>query len=256
MTATLKEIDTQTRNQLVADIRKQGFACIHDYLDTEQLDRLRAEVSAQAVQHQGNYFAYHGGFAVERSLLGLMAESEQFRSLLDSVHRLSCAKPAHDTVIRQVLRCVQGYTGRRESNAFHYDASLVTALVPIEIPEDTEQCGHLLMFPNLRPVRSSAIFNVVEKALLQNRLSRELMVIAIARGWVRPLRLILQPGNLYLFWGYRSLHANEPCSPTHRPATALFHYGDPHASSLLTRLTLKVTEQRARRRSRPPLGNL
>lgn len=256
MNATFKEIDTRTRSRLVADIRKQGFACLHNYLSAEQLARLRAELTEQALQHQGNYFAYHGGPMVECGLLGLMSASEQFRSLLDSVHRLSYAKPAYDTVIRQVLRCVQGHTGKRESNAFHYDASLITALVPIEIPQDAEQCGHLLMFPNLRPVRSSVLFNLLEKALLQNRLSRKLLVIAIARSWVQPLRLILQPGNLYLFWGYRSLHANEPCSPTHRRATALFHYGDPHAGSLLARLALQMTEQRARRRSRPPLDNL
>ncbi|EZQ19623.1 phytanoyl-CoA dioxygenase family protein [Halopseudomonas bauzanensis] len=256
MTATFKSIDTATHARLVADIRRQGFACIPDYLNAEHLARLRSELSTQAVQHHGNYFAYHGGSTVERSLLGLLAESTEFRSLLDAVHQLSCTRPAHDPVIRQVLRCVQGQTGRRESNAFHYDATLVTALVPIEIPQDAEQCGDLLMFPNIRPVRANVLFNLLEKALLQNRLSRALLVFAIRHSWARPLRLILQPGNLYLFWGYRTLHANEPCSPTHRRATALFHYGDPHAGSLLTRLTLKLTERRARRRSRPPLGSL
>ena len=256
MTATFKTIDAFAQTRLVADIRRRGFACIPDYLDAEQLARLRSELTTQAVQHHGNYFAYHGGPTIERSLLGQLAESAEFRSLLDSIHQLSCARPAHDPVIRQVLRCVQGQTGRRESNAFHYDATLVTALVPIEIPRDAEQCGDLLMFPNIRPVRPNAAYNLLEKALLQNRLSRALLVAAIARGWARPLRLILQPGNLYLFWGYRTLHANEPCSPTHRRATALFHYGDPHAGCLLTRMTLKLTERRARRRSRPPLGNL
>ena len=26
-----------------------------------------------------------------------------------------------------------------------------------------------------------------------------------------PLRVKMIPGNIYLFWGYRSIHANEPC---------------------------------------------
>ena len=256
MTEIFKSIDIPSRNRVVADIRKQGFACIPDYLDARQLARLRSEVAAQALQHQGNYFAYHGGPTLDHSLLGLLAESAEFRTLLDSIHRLSCARPAVDPTIRPVLRCVQGETGRRESNAFHYDATLVTALVPVEIPQDAEQCGDLLLFPNVRPVRASALVNLLEKALLQNRLSRGLLVRAIARGWVKPVRLILRPGNLYLFWGYRTLHANEPCSPTHRRATALFHYGDPHAGSPLTRLTLSLTERRARRRSRSPLGHV
>ena len=33
-----------------------------------------------------------------------------------------------------VMRCVQGQTGRKESNCYHFDASLVTALLPVEIP--------------------------------------------------------------------------------------------------------------------------
>lgn len=256
MTVRFRTVDIPTRNRLVADIRRYGFACLPHYLDAEQLQRLRSELTTQSSQHQGNYFAYHGGPLLEHSLLGLLAESTEFQALLDAIHRLSYARPANDPRIRPVLRCVQGQTGRRESHAFHYDATLVTALVPIEIPQDAEQCGDLLMFPNIRPVRSNAAFNLLEKALLQNRLSRALLVFTIHHGWARPLRLILQPGNLYLFWGYRTLHANEPCSPTHRRATALFHYGDPHAGNLLTRLTLKLTERRARRRSRPPLGSL
>ena len=32
------------------------------------------------------------------------------------------------------MRCVQGQTGRKESNCYHFDASLVTALLPVEIP--------------------------------------------------------------------------------------------------------------------------
>ena len=36
---------------------------------------------------------------------------------------------------------------------------------------------------------------------------------------------------MYFFWGYRSIHTNEPCDPDKLRATALFHYGDPHRNS-------------------------
>jgi hypothetical protein len=146
-----------------------------------------------------------------------------------------------------VLRCVQGDSGRRESNCFHYDASLVTVLLPIEIPQQGVDCGDLIIFPNLRRVRSNVLFNVLEKALLQNALSRKLISAAIRRKLLQPKKLQLVPGNLYLFWGYRTLHANESCDPANRRATAIFHYGDPHAGSLATRLILKLNQRRARR---------
>jgi len=45
------------------------------------------------------------------------------------------------------------------------------------------------------------------------------------------------PCNLYFFWGYRTVHANEACDPDKIRATALFHFGDPHANSGLRRFT-------------------
>jgi hypothetical protein len=149
------------------------------------------------------------------------------------------------------LRCVQGGSGRRESNCFHFDASLVTALLPIEIPQQGKpnERGDLLLFANRRRVRPSVLLNVLEKALVQNAFTRKLISLGIRLHLLRPQRLRLVPGNLYLFWGYRSLHANEPCNPAYRRATAIFHYGDPHAGSLLTSLILAVNQHRARRAS-------
>jgi hypothetical protein len=45
----------------------------------------------------------------------------------------------------------------------------------------------------------------------------------------------MQPGDLYFFWGYQSLHGNEPCYASSVRATALFHFADPHENSALTR---------------------
>ena len=39
------------------------------------------------------------------------------------------------------------------------------------------------------------------------------------RFGAKTLRIV--PGNVYLFWGYQTLHANEPCLPTSLRATAL-----------------------------------
>jgi len=47
-------------------------------------------------------------------------------------------------------------------------------------------------------------------------------------------------GNLYLFWGYLSVHANEPCDPDKIRATALFHFGYPHTGTALRRFTGKA----------------
>lgn len=247
MNTPFRQLDISAIDYVAQQISIKGSACITNFVSGEQLMSLQETVAAEAQKHKGRYFAHHGGGEIESSLLGALGASPEFRSMLESIYRASTGKDAYNDEILKVLRCVQGNSGRRESNCFHYDASLVTALLPIEIPKDGVDRGDLIMFPNLRRVRSNVLFNVAEKALLQNALSRKLISAAVRHDVLRPEKLQLVPGNLYLFWGYRSLHANEPCDPASRRATAIFHYGDPHAGSFATRLILKLNQRRARR---------
>jgi hypothetical protein len=46
-------------------------------------------------------------------------------------------------------------------------------------------------------------------------------------------RIAMQPGHMYLFWGYRSLHTNLPVAEDALRATAVFHYHNVHGSSSL-----------------------
>ncbi len=54
------------------------------------------------------------------------------------------------------------------------------------------------------------------------------------------------PGNLYLFSGYRSLHANDECDPAMLRATILLHFGNPHHESLMARALLGANKRRAK----------
>ena len=247
MDTSFRHLESSAIQCVVNELVSKGSSCIVNFLTSEQLLSLQNTVAAEAEKHKGTYFAHHGGREIETSLLGALGASPDFKNLLESVYRAAAGKDAYSDEIFKVLRCVQGTSGRRESNCFHYDASLVTALLPIEIPQDGVDRGDLIMFPNLRRIRSSVLFNVAEKALLQNAVSRKLISAAIRQGVLQPEKLQLVPGNLYLFWGYRTLHANEPCDPANRRATAIFHYGDPHAGSFATRMILKLNQRRARR---------
>lgn len=232
---------------LVNDMDQQGHAVIEHAFSPQALEEMRHYVKREAARHDGQYFAYHGLKALAGSPMAQLASSPALATTLDHLHRHATGAPATSREVFPVLRCVQGGSGARESNAFHYDATLLTVLVPIFIPDSGEQRGDLVLFPNLRPVRSNVLVNVLEKTLLQNKASRCVLRHGIEAGWLKPRTLPLVPGNLYVFWGYRSLHANQPCSPDVTRATALFHYGDPHAGSLATRLILKLNQQRARR---------
>jgi len=240
------DIDEQRVKELANEIDTHGFAKLSGVVSEADLEHLRAYTDLQAAKHPGEYFAYHGEQKLVGSLLAALWAEPRFKTLLANLYRKAAGKSANSDRIFPVLRCVQGDQGRRESNCFHYDASLVTALVPIFIPKEGEERGDLMLFPNLRGVRSSVLLNVIEKALIQNRITRKLMCLAMDRGWLKPQTVQLEPGSIYFFWGYRSLHANRTVSAGLKRATAIYHFGDPHTGSLATRLILKFNQRRAR----------
>jgi hypothetical protein len=129
--------------------------------------------------------------------------------------------------VYQVLRCLAGQSGRKNSLIFHYDSYVVTAVVPILIPKGGLG-GDLLMYPNTRKIRDAYLFNAIDKVLLDNPVTQQVLRACIDRKGIGPLRIKMVPGNIYFFWGYRSIHTNEPCDPDKIRATALFHYANPH----------------------------
>ena len=69
--------------------------------------------------------------------------------------------------------------------------------------------------------------NIFEKTLMQNRFYRKRIVREFNKA-PEKYSVVLKPGNIYLFWGYRTFHGNLPCAPNTVRATLLLHYGNPH----------------------------
>lgn len=233
--------------QWAAEIDSNGFAVLENYLSPAVLEQGRAFIEQQAANHHGEYFAMHGIEALGGSIMATLAMSAPFKEMMADLYRHQTGQdPSAAEQIFPVIRCLQGRGGLRQSHFYHFDATAVTALLPLFIPTEAEHCGDLIIFANIRPVRFNALRNVIEKALLHNTLSQKLVAFAVKRGWLRPIRLKLVPGNLYLFSGYRSLHANDQCDPAMLRATTLFHFGNPHHDSLLARLLLGTNKRRAK----------
>jgi hypothetical protein len=110
-------------------------------------------------------------------------------------------------------------------------ASIVTMVVPIFMPDAGRgTSGELVGFFNKRPFRRFVLMNIVEKAIAQSRFYRSL-ILRRAGGNDLGKIVDMEVGNAYLFWGYRSLHANMPCKPGAVRATLLLHFGRLHSGS-------------------------
>ena len=254
-TLRVREFTDDQVTQLVRDMDEHGYACVPNLIPNMLISEARAFVLQELRKHGGNYFSYIGREAVLGSLMADLGWSDEFRSVLARIYEAGMGSPAPGGGLFQVLRVLAGKTGLKESYRFHFDAYVVTALIPIMIPNTPgERRGDLIIYPKLRGIRRSVLVNVVEKMLWQNPAGRWLARSSVMQRWSDAKVVRLRPGNAYFFWGYQSLHGNERCHPNNVRSTALFHYGDPHEASMLLSVVQRLRrlrEQRMIRRQKP-----
>jgi len=223
-------VSEQQVSQLVTDLDTKGFGYIPDYVPSADLQRMQRFVSGAMVKSNHEYIHFNGPDSVTGSGLEDLARSPRFQKLMHDLYEHGTGKIAPKEGFYQVLRCLSGSTGQKNSLIFHYDSYVVTALIPIEIPVSGET-GDLLMYPNTRKVRGSYLRNAIDKVLIDNPITQRLLRATVNSKKLAPVRIKMQPGNLYFFWGYRSVHTNARCDPDKVRATALFHFANPHSSA-------------------------
>lgn len=216
--------------ELASTLDRDGFACIENVVSDEWLERARGHIRNLLAQNGNKFFSIVRPGNDPESPLAEIANDPSVKALMMNLTGQVCPKAVNENEeVYNVLRVIAGPKGTSGSFEFHYDPSVVTLLVPIFMPHnDPGKSGEFVMFPNGRPFRRSLVYNLIEKAIAQNRFA--------AKRTVKKLRLdehvrLLYPGNIYLFWGYRTYHGNMPCAPHTLRATMLLHYGSPHGKS-------------------------
>jgi len=235
---------------LAQSIDQQGYAVLPAWASPAELEEVQGLVK-RSVEAAGNsYVALTGHQAVAGTLLQEWGRSPVLLDLCKRIVAQATGRAANDGEegIHQVLRCLVGDTGRRESMIFHYDSFVLTTIMPVCLPDGAK--GDLLMLPSKRPLRGSYAMNLIDKLKVDNRWSQRHLIKAWEQGSSRFTQVAMEPGNMYLFWGYRSLHTNLPADPNGIRATAVFHYDNLHgASSLAGRIRSSLAYVRPRRRA-------
>lgn len=219
---------------LAKNITDSGFAVVENFVQPTDLRHAQDFVSEAITANGGEYTSFSGTDDLADTFLARLPRDPAFVDLCREIYRHGTDTAAPDVGFYQILRCLSGAGAREHSLRFHFDSYVLTALIPITMPNHGSP-GRLLIHPNTRAIRRTYLANVMDKVLCDNALSQKLLNAAYRRGTKRLVRIELTPGNLYFFWGYRSLHTNEPCEADAIRATALLHYADPHAESWLKR---------------------
>src|SRR3954466_9564816 len=208
MNTSIPAISDKTVARLISEMNEVGYSCLSGYLSEEQIKSAQRFVEAEVVRNNNQYFVYHGYDSIDETILRYIGKSAELNRVLMQMLNESGVKQAIMEYPYVGVRCLKGQSGLRKAYKFHFDAYAITMLVPIVIPTTGKKTGDLLIYPNIRGFRSSAIANVAEKFLLQNRLTTTFLREMITHGFMRPQVIKLVPGNVYFFRGYRSLHAN------------------------------------------------
>lgn len=238
---------------LAVTMDTSGFAVLRDVIQAPTLAEARRYIERELQKRGNQYFGLAGRDWIEASPLAELSRSPEFRRILAALWEQAMWRAAPECEIAASLRVLTGTVGLRHSKRFHYDSYVVTALVPLLIPNGPDELpGDLVIYPNLRHVRSNALVNIFEKIVTENALARRIWGAPLIQHWLHAQVIPMQPGNIYFFWGMRSLHANQACLPHSVRCTALFHFGDPHAGGFLKRLSGQCHQARLRRLSRMP----
>jgi hypothetical protein len=227
MSLQIDYVSDEQVSSLVHEMNTRGYGFITNYIQPDDLRRMENFVDRAIRKSNNEYVHFNGPSAVTGSGLEELSESAAFHDLMERLYREGTGLTPPKQNFYQVLRCLSGQGGQKHSYYFHYDSYLVTALIPIRIPR-SGRAGDLLMLPNTRKVRKTYLLNALDKVVIHNPLTQAVLRKKAISNRLALTRVKLSPGSIYFFWGYRSVHANEPCDPDKVRATALFHYAHPH----------------------------
>lgn len=218
--------------KIAAEIDAAGCAVVENYVSPAELRQAQDFVENVVKKNDGNCRIFRGPNELVGTFMYDLPKRPEFVKLCCDIYEAGTGHPAPNADCYQVLRCLCGLKGQKNSMHFHFDTYALAALVPITIPTEGK-LGDLLLLPNVRHIRRFYTQSLIDKAILASPIRQRFLKRLYATHDERLVRVKMVPGNLYFFWGYKSAHTNEECSIGTIRCTALFHYVDPHANSLL-----------------------
>jgi hypothetical protein len=139
--------------RLAADIARQGYGTLRNYVSEAELKPIR-DIARATIRAAGEEYSLRAGpDPVAGTVLSELPHSAAFKDISRRLFELGSGDTAPEVNFYQTLRCLRGATGRsrRHSYAFHYDGTILTAILPVAIPENPPH-GDLLIIPKSRRI--------------------------------------------------------------------------------------------------------
>ena len=216
-------------------IKKNGYYSSEDIISDKELNELKNFINYKLKEFSNKNFRLY-----EDSFKNKLINEKNFELKINSIiikvlkenNINDYEKPNY-----KVLRVVSGEQQKKQAYLYHFDAHLITILIPIIIPNNKSgKNGDLVLFPNLRKMHKNLFLNILQKLLFQNIISRTILNTNLFRKIFKYKLLKIKPGNIYMFFGFKSLHANLEIETFSTRATLLIHCYDVFEDSSIVKL--------------------
>jgi hypothetical protein len=238
------DLDGVSASWLANELDERGVVRLRDVFSAEWLEAMRASVADYAARHgDGDVFIPNPDHRLGSPAHQLLSNSALHR-LFSDVAKLRSPEAWSGRTLRCAIPLRKGIAPKARSNLFHYDACVLTMVIPIFIPHATVgRCGELVAVGNKRPFRRFVATHLIESIWTHNSLYRRHVLKKVSRA---PEKYIvdLEPGDAYMFWGYRTYHGNLVCAPGLVRATLVLQFGDVHSGSWLLKAAWRFSRSR------------
>ena len=161
-------------------IRENGYYSSNNIISDEDLSQLRNFIDLKLKEFPNKNFRLY-----EDSFKNTVIDDKKFEDKINKI----ISEVLRDNNINdykkpnyKVLRVVSGVQQKKQAYLYHFDAHLITILIPIIIPNNKSgKNGDLVIFPNLRKVHKNLILNIIQKIFFQNFISRTLLNTKLLR---------------------------------------------------------------------------
>ncbi len=210
-----------------AEIKNSGYIVKDDLITGTDLESLQAFTRNSIEEFKGrNFRLYDKDF--DNSIISSPAFNNKIDSFIQNIIKNEYPEFSNKSSdIYKVLRVVAGAKQKEQANLFHFDAHLITILIPIIIPDNANnKNGDLVILPNIRRVHKYLILNIIQKIFFQNKIVRKILSKFSLKNFLDYKILKLKVGNIYAFNGFTTLHGNMEIDEGSVRATLLVHAYD------------------------------
>jgi hypothetical protein len=217
------------------DIDTRGVAVLQDFFTPKALDLMRHTALER--------YEYCLGSEVRKPLIGddllgtiffQIAKSDWVQAVSNPILRPFGYHVDKDDVYC-AMNILHGAKSRDGIYGYHFDATLLTLAVPVIMPNpNSERRGPFRIWPNVRQFSTG---------WFQEKYYWRIMRVRRLRNRFPTFTVDFRPGDLYLFYGFRSWHGVDDLDETSLRVNCLINVGGPYFQKMKNKPLLPRSER-------------